>query len=129
MIDLTLTIAGEPVAKGRPRFSVIHDALGNPFTKVTTPKKTLAAERRIAEEWQAHHAGNLRLTGPLIVWLIFAEGVRQTEKQQDIDNLAKLVLDALNGVAWEDDRQITTLTVDVHRGSDEPHTFISIVDA
>lgn len=27
----------------------------------------------------------------------------------DLDNLAKLVLDALNGVAWEDDRQVCLL--------------------
>lgn len=29
----------------------------------------------------------------------------------DLDNVAKAVLDALNGVAFKDDRQVTTLTV------------------
>ena len=29
----------------------------------------------------------------------------------DVDNVAKLVLDALNGVAWEDDQQVVGLTV------------------
>jgi Holliday junction resolvase RusA-like endonuclease len=29
----------------------------------------------------------------------------------DADNVAKLVLDALNGVAWEDDTQVTALSV------------------
>lgn len=29
----------------------------------------------------------------------------------DADNIAKLVLDALNGVAWADDTQVTDLTV------------------
>lgn len=29
----------------------------------------------------------------------------------DADNVAKLVLDALNGVAWEDDAQVTALSV------------------
>lgn len=29
----------------------------------------------------------------------------------DADNVAKLVLDALNGVAWEDDTQVVSLTV------------------
>lgn len=29
----------------------------------------------------------------------------------DVDNVAKLVLDALNGVAWVDDRQVVGLTV------------------
>jgi crossover junction endodeoxyribonuclease RusA len=29
----------------------------------------------------------------------------------DIDNYVKSILDALNGVAWEDDKQIIELTV------------------
>lgn len=29
----------------------------------------------------------------------------------DVDNLAKLVLDALNGTAWDDDAQVTDLVV------------------
>lgn len=29
----------------------------------------------------------------------------------DVDNVAKLVMDALNGIAWEDDRQVTYLAV------------------
>lgn len=32
----------------------------------------------------------------------------------DVDNIAKLVLDALNGVAWEDDTQVTALSVVKH---------------
>ena len=30
----------------------------------------------------------------------------------DTDNIAKIVCDALNGVAYHDDKQITSLTVD-----------------
>lgn len=30
----------------------------------------------------------------------------------DIDNICKLVLDALNGVAWEDDTQVTAIEAD-----------------
>jgi Holliday junction resolvase RusA-like endonuclease len=30
----------------------------------------------------------------------------------DVDNYVKSVLDALNGVAWEDDKQIISLTVE-----------------
>lgn len=32
-------------------------------------------------------------------------------KRPDVDNLVKAVLDGLNGVAWEDDSQITTLNI------------------
>lgn len=32
----------------------------------------------------------------------------------DVDNLAKTVLDSLNGIAFDDDRQVTSLIVDKH---------------
>lgn len=37
----------------------------------------------------------------------------------DVDNYAKAVLDSLNGVVWEDDKQITTLTI--NKGWTESH--------
>lgn len=44
----------------------------------------------------------------------------------DLDNLVKLVLDALNGLAWEDDRQVVTLRAHVLRGSDRAETVIKV---
>ena len=35
----------------------------------------------------------------------------------DADNIAKLVLDALNGIAWHDDTQVTDLVVHKHERS------------
>jgi len=35
---------------------------------------------------------------------------RQAEGEKDVDNLVKLVLDALNGVVWDDDSQILALS-------------------
>lgn len=46
----------------------------------------------------------------------------------DVDNVAKLVLDALNGVAWVDDTQVTHLSVIKHsrtrRDGDETRVMI-----
>ena len=44
------------------------------------------------------------------------QGVAQIDaqadtKKPDVDNIAKNVLDALNGLAWSDDSQITSLSV------------------
>lgn len=86
-----LTIPGQPVGKGRPRFSNGH---------AYTPAKTVAAERAI--QLLARVAGIKPLTGRLAVRLRF---VCETTRG-DLDNFAKLVLDALNGIAWADDRQI-----------------------
>lgn len=32
----------------------------------------------------------------------------------DVDNVAKLVMDALTGIAWKDDAQVTSLTIRKH---------------
>ena len=39
----------------------------------------------------------------------------------DVDNLVKALLDGCNHVAWRDDQQVTRLTAEAVRGSDEPH--------
>ncbi len=43
----------------------------------------------------------------------FRRGEPDTYKP-DADNISKLVLDALNGIAWKDDSQVTVLTVKKH---------------
>jgi len=43
-------------------------------------------------------------------------------RDMDVDNIAKTVLDSLNGIAWIDDRQVVTLTVSkvfVHKDFNE----------
>ncbi|MBR3795752.1 MAG: RusA family crossover junction endodeoxyribonuclease [Clostridia bacterium] len=46
-------------------------------------------------------------------------------KKPDVDNVAKAVLDALNGVAWNDDKQITLLIVQ-KLYSDDPHLTVRL---
>ncbi len=41
-----------------------------------------------------------------------AERVREFTRKPDADNVAKSVMDALNGTAWLDDAQVTRLTVE-----------------
>ena len=43
----------------------------------------------------------------------------------DVDNLAKGILDACNGILWEDDRQITDLHITKNL-SDEPRVELSV---
>lgn len=48
----------------------------------------------------------------------------------DIDNICKLVLDALNGVAYVDDAQVTDLNASKRhrsRESDEPYTIVTLI--
>lgn len=43
----------------------------------------------------------------------YKQGAPDLEKP-DVDNTAKQVLDALKGIAWKDDQQITKLTIQKH---------------
>ena len=103
MNEYRLQIPGEPVPKARPRVTKTGHAY--------TPAKTRAAEHEIALAWQREYPG-IRLTGPLYVEMVFNMKPPQGKhpahvmKRPDIDNLQKTVLDALNGVAYEDDKQV-----------------------
>lgn len=47
----------------------------------------------------------------------------------DVDNVVKLVMDALNGVAWEDDEQVTFLLAskaDRERDEGRPFTVVTV---
>lgn len=95
-----------PVAKGRPRFR-----LGK---RTYTPGKTRAFEADLRKEayllWKVPP-----LEGPLIVELyLWLEKPRSVKRyfptaRGDVDNYAKGVLDAMNGIIWHDDAQIVTL--------------------
>lgn len=42
---------------------------------------------------------------------VIRNGLEHPTKKPDIDNVAKIILDALNKVAYEDDKQVVELTV------------------
>lgn len=113
---LTLCHPGDPVPKGRPRIFRGHGV---------TPKRTRDAEKSLREfaAWRMRGEGLDPFAGPLRVRLSFS---RATARRCDLDNLAKLVLDALNGIAFVDDSQIVELvaTKDVDRT--HPRTVVEV---
>jgi len=117
--SLTFHIHTIPVPKGRPKFSKIGG-----FVRTYTPKKTQDFETEVREA--AKQAMNREpLETPLAVYLYFRlpipksypkkriaaclSGSERPTKKPDLDNLAKSVLDALNGVIYQDDSQIVSL--------------------
>lgn len=86
-----------------------------------TPKATRDEEELIARCWR-YRFGETLLEGPVAVsitvhapapkgWSKALLGSPWTVKP-DADNVAKLCLDALNGVAWRDDAQVVRLRVE-----------------
>lgn len=107
---LTFTVPGKPVAWQRAR--------RNGRVYYTAPEVT-EAKRKIVLAAKA--AGAVPLEGPVLVDLIFDYNTEKThvavrsadsdgkDTRPDLDNLVKLVMDALNGVAWRDDGQVSEI--------------------
>ena len=120
MTSITITVPGDPVAKGRPRITTRGG-----YARAYTPQKTRDYEARVAAEARKVMGGRKPLQGPLSVEIeaympIPASWSRGREyeaalqiieptSRPDLTNIAKAVEDALNGVVWKDDSQITEL--------------------
>lgn len=119
MFSITFSVDINPIPKGRPKFA----RRGN-FVRAYTPKKTSDYETKIKTQAQAVMTRE-PLETPVAVYLYIRlpipksytrkrseaclNGSERPIKKPDIDNLAKSVLDGLNGVVWHDDSQIVSL--------------------
>ena len=134
---IQFTVPGEPVGKGRPR--VVRN---NGFTRTYTPEKTASYENLVKLEFQ-RQGGRMLKVGPVKVWInadfripksvskrkreaMVAGHIRPTRKP-DADNIAKVVCDALNGLAWHDDSQVVMLHVE-KRFAEEPEVCVTITE-
>lgn len=105
----TQFIEGRPTPKGRPRMTKTGH--------VYTPESTRRAEAAVRDAYRGP-----KFDGLVSVMLsISKDGVgleiheltpeHKSDLRGDLDNYAKTVLDALNGVAWEDDKQVTQIVM------------------
>lgn len=100
-------IYGKPQGKARPRFSNGH---------AYTPKQTAVYEKQIKNAFIAAGGEKIESDGVIIEIDIYykktAADKKKTSptKKPDIDNICKIVLDGLNGVAYADDKQIVSLS-------------------
>jgi len=123
-------IEGVPVAKGRPRMS----SFGG-FARAYTPAKTRHAEEDLAFAVKGLW-GKEPLSVPLRVNIVFTfchpKSASKKDrldtrhiKRPDADNLAKTVLDSLNGVLWSDDSIIWQMSISKRYGA-SPSTSIAV---
>lgn len=126
------TIPGEPVAKGRPRMTRTGRAY--------TPSKTRLYEGYIQDLWKKKTVAELPTGLPLRVCVdaFFSipksmskkarkalDGAPHTKKP-DADNVAKAVLDALNGLAFDDDSRICDLTITKRYTLEDPRVEVML---
>ena len=118
MQEINITIPGHVQPKERPRAT----RTGHTYT----PRRTREYEEAVRAAYMEQH-GQTMLTGPLAaeITVYMAIPVSATKKAReammagkilptkrpDIDNCAKGILDALNGLAFEDDKQIAGLLI------------------
>lgn len=126
-LEFSAFVAMEPAAKARPRMT----RQGHTYT----PSGTMKAEARIQQQVSEAY-GRLPYDGPLqvsiTVWLQKPKSKPKTRPcrptgRPDVDNYAKLVLDALNGILWRDDSLVCRLfTEKVYCNELHPHPGFQI---
>ena len=109
-------IPGEPRPKARPT------CIQGRRTPIT-PRATRDETERVAEF--------LRYVGPADPFVgdlaVILRFYRSNRLRVDVDNLAKLTLDAANEILWADDSQIFRLDAQKILGHPDPHTTIRVL--
>jgi len=110
-------VDGTPRTKGSWR--PIRRADGGTFMKPSTDEKPWA----MAVAWSARAAKAVKIPKPkavhVSIWFDFVEPKKATNHfpKGDADKLARSVLDALTGIAYDDDAQVSTLIVHKRYGA------------
>ena len=120
--SIEFTVPGKPMGKQRPRFARVGK-----FVKTHTPKETVAYETQIKERFAAEFPDHVPFEGPIDLSLVIfmpilastpkkhlqdmrLHKIRPTKKP-DLDNVLKIVCDALNEIAFKDDKQVVFATI------------------
>lgn len=120
-MNVCFSVPGKPQGKGRPRFA----RSGHTYT----PDRTAEYEERVKLAYKQAGGGKLSGFVSVDILAVFAVPKSYTKAQRaaalnasfapkkpDCDNIAKIILDALNGIAYDDDAQIVKLRVEKRYG-------------
>ena len=133
---ISFTVHGTAVPKQRPRIS---------GRRAYTPKRTKDYEERVLEAFRSSYQGFYPAFGkdmPVRICIIVIQEIPKSwskkkraqaesgeivplSRNGDIDNIAKSILDALNGFAYEDDCQVTKLMISKEYGA-EPRVIVQL---
>lgn len=132
---ITFTVDGPAVPKQRPRMAGSH---------AYTPKKTKLYEEKVRQAFFSSYEGQPYPTfakdTPVYAYIEVVQEIPKSwsnskhlkavkgeiapvTRNGDLDNIAKSILDALNGYAYEDDSQVTRLYIGKRYGND-PYALV-----
>lgn len=119
-------IKEKAIGKERPRYNA-------KIKRMYTPTKTSTFEEKVKWAFKSKYNIETKLSVKpfkAIITAIFAppQSISNKKKEEllyaeytkkpDADNIAKVILDSLNGLAYKDDNQITRLSVIKHYGEE-----------
>lgn len=119
MGEVTFTVSGPPVPKARARLG-----RGRHWF---TPDRTRNYERAV--RWSALAAIARTRWQRQARYVVEVSAYFPDARRRDADNVGKSVLDACNGVLWDDDSQVAALTVRREIDRANPRTEVRVQEA
>lgn len=123
-------IIGRPQAKGRPRFRRVGNYVSTYNPKQTTEYENLVKKSAIEQckdKLDKEYTGLVKMS----IKAYFKPNKSISKKQynlligqaylkkSDADNIAKIICDSLNGVAYKDDAQVAVLNIEKYYDDEE----------
>ena len=137
MSEITFVVNGAPIGKHRHRSMVLPNGMIHNYNT----KKNTDYEKLVKWEYKKQ-CSHIYFTGELEVVInayfpipsswskkkkqAALEGEFRPQTKPDVDNVSKILLDSLNEVAYDDDRQITDCHIHKYY-SDEPRVEVTII--
>lgn len=137
MKSITFIILGQPKGKQRPKVTVQGS-----YAHAYTPKETANYENYVRVMYQINK-DRVFLEGAIKAEItayfpipkstskknraLMLAGIVKYTKKVDCDNLAKIVLDSLNGIAYKDDAQVYELFVKKLYG-EKPRVVVTLTE-
>lgn len=137
MEEITFEISGVPIGKVRHRSTVMPNGMIHNYNT----KKNTNYERLVKREYKKQYP-NTYFIGELVVSITAyypipkswskkkkqeaIDGIARPIVKPDVDNVSKIILDSLNGVAFDDDKQVIELHIHKVYG-ENPRVYVSIL--
>lgn len=134
---VTITLPGEPQPKQRPRWRLVKG-----HVTTYTPTETTEYQTYVSTEYMKQH-GEMFTDAAVDLNVIFYMsigrslperekrairlGLKRPLKRPDLDNLIKIIMDGLNGVAYDDDKQVVKIIAE-KKYSDEPRVVFCLTE-